>query len=42
VRLWELYHVALGTIYISRYQKLGRPLNFSIFVSNRCWAIVFV
>jgi len=42
VRLWELNHVALGTIFISCYQILGYPLNSSIFVSSRCWAIVFV
>jgi hypothetical protein len=40
VRLWELNHVALGTIFISCFQVLGHPLNSSIFVSSRCWAIV--
>ena len=40
--LWELNHVALGTIYISCYQIQGHPLDSSIFVSNRCWAIDFV
>ena len=35
VRVWEIYRVALGTIYISRYQNLGRPLNTSRFVSSR-------
>ena len=42
VRLWELGHVPPGNIYISCYQILERLLNSSIFVSSRCWAIVFV